>query len=295
MLNQSVVGSPKGSPGGEPLASKPCVPFLKWAGGKRWLTASHPHIFPPEFDRYVEPFLGSAAVFFHLQPASALLSDSNVDLINVYQEIQRNWAKVQKALHRHHARHTSKYYYIERSRSRRAAHELAAQFLYLNRTCWNGLYRVNLKGEFNVPKGTKSSVILDTDNFEQVSRVLKNADLRASDFEPIINSTNENDFVFIDPPYVTRHNLNGFLKYNEKIFTWSDQVRLAKAIERASKRGAKILLTNANHSSVRLLYRDLAARHTMLSLSRSSVLAADAAQRGAVTELVLAINYRPTR
>lgn len=195
------------------------VPFLKWAGGKRWLTASYAHLIPTKFDRYVEPFLGSGAVFFHLRPSSALLSDSNSELINTYEQIRLNWQKISQALRRHQHNHCETYYYEERARARKAGHERAATFIYLNRVCWNGLYRVNLRGQFNVPIGTKTSVVLESDDFEKISAILRRAKLVASDFETVLDRTSEKDFVFIDPPYVTRHNFNGFAKYNDRIFS----------------------------------------------------------------------------
>lgn len=267
------------------------VPFLKWAGGKRWLASGCGNLFPREFARYLEPFLGGGAVFFHLKPQSAVLSDRNTELVNVYDAIRSNWVKVDQALRRHQRKHGRAYYYLERSRTHRVSHEKAAQLLYLNRTCWNGLYRVNLAGEFNVPIGTKTAVLLDTDDFEQTSLLLRNAKLLVSDFEPVLDMAKCGDFAFIDPPYVTRHNYNGFRKYNETLFNWEDQLRLASAIRRAAKRGVLMLLTNADHPSIRSLYADLRAPTKIHSLKRFSKLAASADQRGVVTELAVTINY----
>lgn len=264
------------------------VPFLKWAGGKRWLTFYYADLFPLTFDRYVEPFLGGGAVFFHLKPSVSVLSDFNVDLIRTYDQVRENWKLIEECLERHQRKHSTNYYYEERARKHRADHERAAQFIYLNRVCWNGLYRVNLKGEFNVPIGTKTSVLLDTDNFEDVAKLLQGAQLIASDFEPMLDATREGDFVFIDPPYVTRHNFNGFAKYNDKIFSWADQERLSVAIGRAAKRGAQILITNANHPSVKYLYREIGQNRT---LRRHSVLAADSNNRSETTEVAILINY----
>jgi len=264
------------------------VPFLKWAGGKRWLTTRYAHLFPKKYKLYIEPFLGSAAAFFHLQPTAAVLSDANADLINAYQQVQSNWKKVHRALVRHQHNHSHKYYYEERNRKHRTAHEIAAQLIYLNRTCWNALYRVNLRGQFNVPIGTKTAVVLDTDDFEYTSLLLQRVNLLASDFEPVIDGTQENDFIFVDPPYVTRHNFNGFLKYNDEIFSWKDQERLAQTIRVAAGRGVKILLTNADHSSVRRLYRDIGKT---ITLRRHSVLAADSGNRCATTEVAITVNY----
>jgi DNA adenine methylase len=263
-------------------------PFLKWVGGKRWLAMHYHHLFPTRFDRYVEPFLGSAAVFFYLQPDNALLSDSNSELINTYQQVRSNAAEIQAALRRHHQNHNETYYYVERRRKHRADHERAAQFIYLNRVCWNGLYRVNTRGEFNVPLGTKTNVILPTDDFYQSAVILKNANLLISDFEPVMMQVRADDFVFIDPPYVTRHNFNGFVKYNDKLFRWEDQERLCTVIRDAATRGAKILVTNADHPSIRDLYRGV-GRH--LTLNRSSLLAADPMNRSSITEVAIAINY----
>jgi DNA adenine methylase len=215
------------------------IPFLKWAGGKRWLTAQYPGLFPKTIKRYVEPFLGSGAVYFHLAPTTALIADSNSDLIKTYLELRSNWRLVERALKRHDRNHSERYYYAERARKHLVAHEQAAQFIYLNRTCWNGLYRVNLRGQFNVPIGTKTAVHLDTDDFGCVSALLRQAKIVTSDFESIVDQARGGDFLFVDPPYITRHNFNGFVKYNEKLFSWADQERLASSIKRAACRGVE--------------------------------------------------------
>jgi DNA adenine methylase len=264
------------------------VPFLKWAGGKRWLTSHYSWLFPKSYNRYIEPFLGSGAVFFHLAPAKALISDSNTGLINAYYQVRSNWQRVEQALRRHHREHGEEYYYIERGRRHIVAHEKAAQFIYLNRTCWNGLYRVNLRGDFNVPVGTKTSVCLETDDFESIARQLRRAKIVVSDFEAVVEQAKEEDFLFVDPPYVTRHNFNGFIKYNDQLFSWNDQERLANAIKLAALRGSKILITNADHDSVRALYRNIGR---MVRIRRHSVLAADSNNRGRTTELAILINY----
>ncbi len=264
------------------------VPFLKWAGGKRWLTNKYARLLPDTFETYIEPFLGGAAVYFHLRPDKAVLSDKNPELINVYQQIKKDWRNVHKALRRHQALHHKDYYYEERARERRVAHERAAQFLYLNRTCWNGLYRVNTRGEFNVPIGTKSTVLLNTDDFPETAALLKTAKLMTADFESTMELATRGDFIFVDPPYITRHNFNGFVKYNEEIFSWADQVRLAQAVRRAASRGVKLLVTNAAHKSVRDLYRGIGKQ---LNLDRASVLAADPDNRGVTTEIAIVVNY----
>lgn len=260
------------------------VPFLKWAGGKRWFTAACGEHIPKCFNRYIEPFLGSGAVFFYLLPKRAIISDINPELIETYISIKEEWKKVQKVLTMHDNKHCKDYYYKIRNSIPHKRYERAARFIYLNRTCWNGLYRVNLNGVFNVPIGTKSSVILDSDNFESLSKVLSNVQILKSDFEAVINKSGDGDFLYIDPPYTVKHNFNGFLKYNEKIFSWDDQIRLRDALIRARKRGAQIVVCNADHESIRELYENFG---TVIKQKRLSVIAASAADRGFCSELVI--------
>lgn len=259
------------------------VPFLKWAGGKRWLASSSPQLFPERFDRYVEPFLGSGAVFFYLQPSVALLADRNCELVETYQAIRADWKRVVRKLRQHHQNHSRKYYYRVRQSRPRTNFSRAARFIYLNRTCWNGLFRVNRNGEFNVPIGSKTNVLLESDNFQQVACRLKHTTLVSADFEDVIDKTKEGDFIFIDPPYTVKHNHNGFIKYNEKIFSWEDQERLYYSLVRADRRGARFLVSNADHKSIRDLYKPFFFER----IERHSKLAADARYRVAITELFI--------
>ena len=261
--------------------------FLKWAGGKRWLVVSNRLPVPSHFDRYVEPFLGGGAVFFHLKPSNALISDVNEELIHCYRTIKEQPDELYQLMVRHHDDHSQDYYYEMRSSIPEYDLQRAARFLYLNRTCWNGLYRVNLKGEFNVPIGTKSTVVFSDDDFPEISNVLRSADIRCSDFEAIIDECNKGDFLFIDPPYTVQHNYNNFLKYNEKIFNWDDQTRLHEAVLRAVRRGVAVAATNADHSSVRNLYD---GEFQYRQLMRYSVLAGEPSKRGATTEALFLAN-----
>jgi DNA adenine methylase len=262
------------------------LPVLKWAGGKRWLAAQYQSIFPTGYDRLVEPFAGSAAVFFSFMPGHAWLNDVNVELINTYQAISNDWESVLKALRQHQKNHSTEYYYEVRESKPRLEKSRAAKFIYLNRTCFNGLYRVNLKGKFNVPIGTKSTVLLPSDDFQAVGKLLKNTKLTSLDFESVIDNTGPRDFLFVDPPYTVRHNLNGFIKYNEKLFSWSDQIRLRDSVFRASARGVKILMSNADHQSIRDLYADCSS---MTIATRRSVMAAQSENRKITTELLINI------
>ena len=262
-------------------------PFLKWAGGKRWLTSSGALPSVVASAQYIEPFLGSAAVFFHLRPTRAILSDLNGELVHLYRVMRDHPVELAQHMERHHELHARDHYYAVRSILPTGPVARAARFLYLNRTCWNGLYRVNVKGEFNVPIGTKSSVLFSDDDFEAVANTLSAAELLCSDFEPVIARAQKGDVVFADPPYTARHNLNGFLKYNERIFSWADQVRLAECLQEAVRRGASVIVTNANHASVRELY---AGVFKYQELSRASVLAASPGRRGRTTEALFTAN-----
>src|SRR5690606_5668549 len=154
--------------------------------GKRWLTAAHSEIFPQNFKKYIEPFLGSGAVFFSLMPQKAIIADINRDLIDCYTAIRDDWKSVQDKLQEHHEKHNKEYYYKIRQEKPDTLPERSARFIYLNRTCWNALYRVNSRGEFNVPVGTKNKVVLDSDDFQQISNILHRATIENLDFEDVI-------------------------------------------------------------------------------------------------------------
>jgi DNA adenine methylase len=270
-----------------PEAEDDIRPFLKWAGGKRWLLRLRPDLFANRFNRYIEPFLGSGAVFFYLSPPVAMLGDKNSELIDAFRAIQQNWKHVARGLKRHHRLHSVDHYYRMRLTRPRSSAARAARLIYLNKTCWNGLYRVNKRGWFNVPIGTKSNVFSDGDDFEAYATLLSNATLHACDFQELLDQAGAGDFVFVDPPYTVRHNNNGFVKYNEILFSWADQVRLSDAVRRAAKRGAKLVVTNAAHKSLIKLYSDFAE---ISYIRRHSVIAADSAFRGPLAEAILTIN-----
>lgn len=262
-------------------------PFLKWAGGKRWLASSSQLLRPIAFNRYIEPFLGGGAIFFHLGPDRSILSDINSELIELYSVIRDYPDELMILMREHHGAHNQDYYYEVRASSPENAVERAARTMYLNRTCWNGLYRVNLKGVFNVPIGTKTSVVFDHDDFTAVSERLRAAEIRCCDFEETVSEAGQGDFLFADPPYTVRHNMNGFIKYNENLFSWNDQIRLRDAIAGAIERGAAVVVTNADHDSVRELYEDLCDYR---SVARASVLASETSRRGKTTEALFSAN-----
>jgi DNA adenine methylase len=263
------------------------VPFLKWPGGKRWLVRSRRDLFPEKFERYIEPFLGGGSVFFALNPGRAILSDINAELIGCYKVVAQHWRKILQKLSVLQHLHCADHYYQVRSERPGSSIDRAVRFIYLNRTCFNGLYRENRQGEFNVPIGTKSSVILPTDDFESVSKRLKSVDIMTGDFAKTLSAATDGDFVFIDPPYTVAHNQNGFVKYNDLIFSWEDQIRLRDVVVEAKARGVKMLVLNADHASIRNLYNKVGHTYT---LSRNSKLAADPNARQLTTEVAVLIN-----
>ncbi|WP_081074872.1 DNA adenine methylase [Burkholderia stagnalis] len=268
----------------DPISTAGITPFLKWAGGKRWLAETCLELFPKSYGTYIEPFLGGGAMFFRLRPEKAVLADMNRDLIETYTAIAENYQSVHRRIRKYHDLHSEEHYYAVRALNPRARIDLAARFIYLNRTCWNGLYRVNRNGQFNVPIGTKSNVLLDTDDWPTVAAALQRAKLIVSDFEPIIDRAKKGDIVFADPPYTVKHNNNGFIKYNENIFAWQDQIRLRDALLRAKKRGAHVFCTNADHSSIKEIYE---ADFTVRSIARGSVISGKADGRGKTSELLI--------
>ncbi len=245
----------------------------------------HADFIPKNFRRYIEPFLGGGSVFFYLQPTSSLLGDTNPDLIAAYSGIKENWEEVVKSLQYHSSQHSDEYFYLIRGSHPTDVIQRASRMIYLNRTCFNGIYRVNLRGEFNVPRGTKDSVLLTSDRFDQIAKLLEGADIRSADFEILIDEAQADDFIFADPPYTVRHNFNGFVKYNEKLFSWQDQERLAKALIRAKNRGVHILSTNANHSSIRELYEDCG--FNLNTTSRFSSISASSKHRKQFDEMII--------
>lgn len=257
-------------------------PFLRWAGGKRWLT-DQSFVSAIGAKRLVEPFLGGGALFFSRDWPDAVLADVNRHLINAYSHMKNNHTGLYQLVSDHFDDHSNERYYQVRSRMGSDSLQDAADFIYLNRACYNGLFRVNLAGRFNVPVGSKVYEIRDFREYEDWSKKLASAEIRLIDFEQTIDSCGEDDFIFADPPYTVNHNSNGFIEYNERIFRWDDQVRLHDCLLRAADRGARFALTNADHETLRELYRGC----TLTTVERGSEMAGLKAARGRTTEIVI--------
>lgn len=260
-------------------------PFLRWAGSKRWLLRHLIPLLPPRFGTYWEPFLGSGALFFLLRPNRAVLSDKCEQLMQTYAAVRENASRLISYLRP--LRPNRELFYAMRQRPGRGRIKRAAEFLYLNKTCWNGLFRVNSEGHFNVPYGRpKSDVLLDFDNLAACSKTLDKPGIKlhSCDFEIALRAVKPGDLVYLDPPYVTRHDNNGFVDYNETLFSWNDQERLAALAHDLVKAGAYVIVTNANHRDVIRLYPGFHRRIR----ARISTLASDTRRRGRVHEAILA-------
>lgn len=261
-----------------------CEPFLRWAGGKRWLLKDLAKFLPKDgYNDYHELFLGGGAVYFHLQPTKkSFLNDFNPELIHTYECVKDDVEKVLEQLKK--LRNTKKDYYNVRAKKFRNDYKKAAKFIYLNQTSFNGIYRVNLKGEYNVPYGFRTKDFIEEENLKQISKALKPCTFSSVDFASCLDNVKKNDLVFLDPPYTVAHNNNGFIKYNQKLFSLEDQYRLQKLLVNINDVGAHYILTNAAHFKIREIFSKSKSIH---ELSRASLIGGKNAKRGKFDELLI--------
>ncbi|MFN2223638.1 MAG: DNA adenine methylase [Chloroflexota bacterium] len=269
------------------------VPFLKWAGGKRRLLKQYAPYFPGRaaIHRYYEPFIGSAAVFFRLQPIRACLADVNRKLVEIYRVVQQDVEELIRALQVH--RNERDYYYQVRGLDPAdlSAVERAGRLIFLNRTCYNGLYRENRRGQFNVPFGRYvNPTICDEERLRRASLALQGVDLVVGDFARVVARAGGGDFVYFDPPYAPLSATSNFTNYNRHGFDHDDQRRLAQTIEQLTGRGVRVMLSN---SSAPLIY-DLYDRpeYRLVPIQARRNINSKAEKRGPVKELLI-LNYEP--
>lgn len=259
-------------------------PFLRWAGGKTWFIDHLEALLDGQhFANYYEPFLGGGSIFFSLSvtDTAATLSDANTELIDTYISIRDNVEEVIQYFATYE--NTSDFYYKLREKEPTDPFERAARFIYLNHTSYNGLYRVNRKGKYNVPFGKRKSDTIDIEEIRKASRALVGANLLSGDFENRGDVIHEGTLVFLDPPYTVSHNDNGFVQYNQSIFSIEDQARLARYIQFIMDRGAYFILMNAAHNAIREIFADCG--RSML-VERQSLIGGKNAKRGLTSELV---------
>ena len=272
-------------------------PFVKWAGGKTQLLEVIESHLPETFNRYFEPFVGGGALLFKLQPKAFSINDSNEELICVYKCLENNelFELLKKELLKHEENHSEEYYYQVREMDKLEGfnnlpiYVRAGRMIYLNKACFNGLYRVNSKGYFNVPSGKKKAVnCFDKKTFNNLNLFFKNRKpvITSIDFEEAVKNAKAGDFVYFDPPYDTWEEKNSFTSYDKNAFGKEEQVRLAKVFKELSNKGVYVMLSNHNTKFINELYKGF--HITVVPAKRMINSKADG--RGAVEEVIIT-NY----
>ncbi len=267
-------------------------PFLKWAGGKRQLLKTFHNHFPEHFGKFIEPFVGGGAVFFYLLPDRAILLDINEELINCFNMIKNHLDELIQHLKLH--KNEKEYFYMIRSLDRDPEKysqlsniERASRTIYLNRCCFNGLYRVNSKGQFNVPFGKyKNPKFCDAENLRAVSFVLQNVKIISASFEKCVESAEPNDFIYFDPPYHPISKTSHFTSYTKDNFGIHSQEKLFRVFKALDKRGCKLMLSNSYSEFIHDLYEEF----KILPVLAKRVINSKARKRGKIKE-VLILNY----
>ncbi len=264
-------------------------PVIKWAGGKWALMSALQRYLPPlgRIRHYYEPFVGGAAMFFCLQPGRASLSDTNAELINMYTVVRDQVSELIEALGQHV--NAKDYFYQVRAQdpTMLAPVERAARLIYLNKTCYNGLYRVNRKGQFNVPFGNyKKPNFCDVANLEAASIALHGVRLQTADYESALCNAGQGDFVYFDPPYQPVSKTASFTSYTDTPFGPTEQAELARVMRRLTERGCYVMQSNSDTPLIRELYVDFRIETIFANRAINS----KASARGPVNELVIT-NY----
>ena len=271
-------------------------PFVKWAGGKRQILDKLIKYVPEDFNTYYEPFVGGGALFFELSPKNAVINDSNEELINVFRCIkdEEKLTKMCNELNHHEANHSEEYYYkirnIDRDKNkfnRLSDYKRAARTIYLNKACFNGLYRVNSKGEFNVPFGKKLKVnTYEGQNIGIIHAYLNfnNIKILSIYFEEAVKDAKEGDFIYFDPPYDS--DTSTFNSYTEDGFSKDEQIRLSNVFKNLSDRGCYVMLSNHNTVLINELYKDFYIHKITAKRNINS----NGKKRGKVEEVIIT-NY----
>lgn len=271
-----------------PLSLSHAGPFLKWAGGKGRLLEAYAPLFPSRFERYFEPFVGAGAVFFYLAPAIAELSDMNSELVVSYQMVRDHVEELIERLGDY--RYERDFYYEIRESLPASLDDLsrAARMIYLNKTCFNGLYRVNRQGRFNVPFGSyKNPKIVDPEALRAASHALKGVVVEQRPFEAVLERAGRGDFVYFDPPYHPLSSTAKFTSYAADDFKPQDQARLAEVFATLDRRGCKVMLSNSDTPFIRELFTG----YPVDTVYAPRAISRDGAKRQPVREVVVR-NYR---
>jgi len=279
------------------VKNKLSQPFLKWAGGKRQLLPEIRKHIPKKYNTYYEPFVGAGAVLFDLQPKKAVINDVNVELVNVYNVIKNNVEELIEDLKKHE--NDKDYFYAIRDLDRKPEYnelspiEKASRLIFLNKTCFNGLFRVNSQGQFNVPFGKyKNPKIVNDIVLKAVHNYMNSNDvtIKNEDFETVVENAKKGDFIYLDPPYDPVSDTSSFTGYSLNGFNKDDQIRLRDTFAELDKRGCKVLLSNSSTDFINDIYSDFHIEIVSATRSINSV----ASKRGKIEE-VLVINYEPNQ
>lgn len=266
-------------------------PFVKWAGGKRQLVHELLKFSPKEFENYFEPFFGGGALFFELFSTEklkhAFLNDSNEELITAYKVIKEKPNELMRELSDKKYKNNEKAFYEIRAEKPLNSVKATARFIYLNRTAFNGLYRVNSKGGFNVPFGKyKNPKILDKENLLAVHEALQKDELTSVDFEKAVEKAKKGDFIYFDPPYQPLNKTSAFTSYTIKDFNEKDQERLRDCFKKLDKKGCFVMLSNSYTELILDLYKDYKI-HTVMA---TRLINCKAEKRGKIKEVIVT-NY----
>ncbi|MSD83785.1 Dam family site-specific DNA-(adenine-N6)-methyltransferase [Lactobacillus curvatus] len=267
-------------------------PFTKWVGGKRQLLGNLKEYLPESYNHYYEPFLGGGALFFSLAPQSATINDLNVDLINIYHVIKKKPEQLIDELRIHENNNSKEYYLDIRSVDRderifkMTDVQKAARIMYMLRVDFNGLYRVNSKGQFNVPYGSnKNPKIVDDETIINISQYLNNADINilSTDFENVVKDARKGDLVYFDPPYIPLTETSSFTSYTKDGFNYEDQVRLRDVCLNLSRKGVSVMISNSDTPLTRELY----AGFNINTVNAKRNINSNAKKRGFINELII--------
>jgi DNA adenine methylase len=269
-------------------------PFIKWAGGKKQLIEQLVPLFPEKIESYFEPFVGSGIVAFfllknHPEIKKIYLSDINEELITTYLVVKSNINELVKLLKDYKRKHSKEFYYKIRSQDIKTLSkvEIAARFIYLNKTCFNGLYRVNSEGKFNVPIGNyKNPLICAEKDLREISKFLKKDDIKVKQFYDAVKDAKEGDFIYFDPPYYPLPDTTSFTKYTKEKFLDEEQKLLAKVFKELDKRGCMVMLSNSDTNFIKDLYKG----YFINIVKAKRLINCDPKKRGKINEVVIT-NY----
>ncbi len=270
-------------------------PIVKWVGGKRQLLGDIESVIPKKFTTYVEPFVGGGALLFHIQPKKAIINDFNEELINIYEVVKNQPNELIEILEEHERLNSEDYFYYVRALDRKenyneiSQNERAARIIYLNKTCYNGLFRVNQAGQFNSPYGRyKNPNIVNTPTVLAMSKYFNsnNVKIMSGDYRNALKNLKKGSFVYFDPPYMPVSSSAYFTGYTENGFDKQQQIELKKECDKLTSKGIKFLLSNSDHPFIRELYRD----YEIITVRAKRSINSNGNKRGEINE-VLVRNY----